>query len=192
MVKEKINVNDKTNIGRSVKNKDEGHGTDGVSVKKFVSVEDEGQVDDEIKISRFRTGSLLPCARNLANIAKIFEEKAVNSQCYAMSSIVMCGATIEASLFEYAYHNEKTIYNEKHFSRKGIAPKYEVLKQNKLEDDFPEVDKLVKFRNAIVHNEPDHQSVRERDLAKELNANKALWAVTTTEEFVKHILGKDY
>jgi hypothetical protein len=193
MVKERINANDEINIGRSVNIKEEGHGTDGVSVKKFVSIEDKDQGNDEVNISRFRTGSLLPCARNLAKIAKLFEENEVNSQCNVISCIVMCGTALEASLFEYAYFNEKQIYDDTdNFINRGMYKKYKMLFGKKLKKDFQEVNELVDFRNAIVHNEPDHKSGRERDLAKELNADKALWAVTTTEEFVKHILGKDY
>ncbi|MDI9436820.1 MAG: hypothetical protein QM405_01960 [Euryarchaeota archaeon] len=159
-------------------------------VDKKIGIADSGIGNDEINISVFRTGSLLPCARYLANIAKN-SVGTVDEQCFTMSTIIMCTAAIEASLFEYAYNYEKTIYKGNGFARSGIALKYKALKGNKLEDDFKDVDELITIRNAIVHNEPDHKSGRELDLAKELNKNKALWAVKTTETFVKAILQKN-
>lgn len=156
-------------------------------VDKKITINDTTIITDKVGMSVFRVGSLLPCARHFAKLAKKSEEDTA-LQCFAMSAIVMSAATIEASLFEYAYKNNKTTYEEKGFNRKGIALKYQALMQSKLEDDFKDVDELVSIRNAIVHNEPNHKSGRELNLAKDLTGDKALWAVKTTEMFVESIL----
>jgi len=157
---------------------------------KKITITDSVIISDKVNMNVFRTGSLLPCARQLAKLAKKSEDE-TTLVCFAMSSIVMSTATIEASLFEYAYKNNKTTYEEKGFNRIGIALKYKALMQNELEEDFKDVDELVSIRNAIVHNEPDHKSGRELNLAKDLSGDKALWAVETTEKFVESILGAD-
>ena len=159
-------------------------------VDKKVSIGDVGIVTESVSISVFRLGSLLPCARQLAKMVKKSEEP--DLQCFAMSTIMMCTAAIEASLFEYAYKNEKTIYEDKYFRHNGIAKKYIALMGTKIEDDCKDVDELVNIRNAIVHNEPDHKSGRELDIAKYLTGDKTLWAVKTTEEFVESILGTSF
>lgn len=156
-------------------------------VNKKIIAEDSIIISESISMSVFRTGSLLPCARNLS---KMVQKADQNIDCLAMATIMMCAAAIDASLFEYANKNNKNIYEKKDFSRKGIALKYFDLFGNKLEDDYKDVDELVKIRNAIVHNEPEHD--RELTLGSHLTKDKSLWAFKTTENFIKNILGNTF
>lgn len=143
---------------------------------------------NKISVIRFRTGSNLLCAHKLSELVKKLEFQ--EAYCYIISTILVCDAALESALFEYAYHHNKTIYDEENFKITGIYHKYKLLFDKKLKKDFPEVPKLIAFRNAITHNEPDNQ--RETILAKELSIDTAKWAVEITEEFTEKLLGKSW
>lgn len=146
-------------------------------------------ISDSVSFSVYRTGFLKPCAEKLAQLAS---ESYEDMQCYAASTIVMSAAAVEASVFEFAHKNRNDIYSKNRFTHKGVRKQYKILFDKELVDDFPDINELIEIRNTIVHNEPDYESGRELNLATKLTGDKALWAVKTTNKFIKEILKYTY
>ena len=152
---------------------------------KNILVDVRFTISKRVKITPiFRTGSNLLCARNLAKQAE--KSNPDEAYCYSISSIIMCNAAIESSLFEYAYFFDRETYLKEEFIVKGVYKKYKMLFNTRLENDFHDINKLVSLRNSITHNEPDN--TRENELVNEITSDKALWAVRVTEKFVKEII----
>ncbi|MFA0833114.1 MAG: hypothetical protein ACC609_03810 [Methanobacterium formicicum] len=143
-------------------------------------------IKESIKFYVTMSPLILSCAKNLSEKAKNASED-VDISCMALASVVMSLNAIDTFLTDYAYHVKPEVYSNKFVKNMSIHAKFRTLFDNEeIEDSFPEVEELRKYRVDIVHAKP--HLLRARQLGKITNLDGIVWAVKTSEKFISTLL----
>ncbi|MDR3638665.1 MAG: hypothetical protein P4L84_32970 [Isosphaeraceae bacterium] len=142
-----------------------------------------------LRIDVYQSGTLLRHARRMAEEtekAETVEVGSLDATCFATGTFLTAIAAVEGMLSEYAHLYVKALYNDD-FLYASIANKYQLVTGATLAKGAPEVVKLQRARNALVHSEPENQ--RSKNVGLLLNKQGARWAVETVDAFARDFWG---